>query len=144
VAVLDETFVGRARRQADATGDPTAHAVITVLREAVQWLGRTDHSWLIVFSAVEACAMCVGAAIESDVDGLVYASPDAKTVQPRRSQRAGFRSCRGSCNARQLSCDSQPRAAVDARLGTAVVLTVVLRRHNNPSDATLRTTSLKP
>ena len=79
VAVLDEAMVARSRSAVSSTGDPTAHAIINVVREAARRLGRTDLSGLIVFSAVEPCAMCVGALIESDVDGLVFATPDAKS-----------------------------------------------------------------
>jgi tRNA(adenine34) deaminase len=77
VAVLDEALVARGRAQIEATGDPTAHAVMNVVREAARRLGRSSLAGLIVFSAVEPCAMCVGALLESDVDGLVYAMPDA-------------------------------------------------------------------
>ncbi len=79
VAVLDEAMVARGRDSVATTGDPTAHAVITVVREAARRLGRTDLSGLIVFSAVEPCAMCVGALLVSDADGLVFATPDAKS-----------------------------------------------------------------
>jgi tRNA(adenine34) deaminase len=79
VAVLDEAMVARGRGAVSSTGDPTAHAVMNVVREAARRLGRTDLSGLIVFSAVEPCAMCVGALIESDVDGLVFATLDAKS-----------------------------------------------------------------
>lgn len=79
VAVLDEAMVASGRGTVTTTGDPTAHAVINVVREAARKLGRADLSGLIVFSAVEPCAMCVGAMIESDVEGLVFATPDAKS-----------------------------------------------------------------
>lgn len=79
VAVLDEAMVARGRSAVMTTGDPTAHAVINVVREAARKLSRANLSGLIVFAAVEPCAMCVGALIESDVDGLVYATPDAKS-----------------------------------------------------------------
>lgn len=79
VAVLDEAMVARGRCQVGATGDPTAHAVMAVLREAARRLGRADLSGLIVFSTIEPCAMCVGALLESNVDGLVYAMPDARS-----------------------------------------------------------------
>ena len=79
VAVLDEAMVARGRSAVATTGDPTAHAVINVVREAARKLGRADLSGLIVFSAVEPCAMCIGALLESDVHGLVYATPDAKS-----------------------------------------------------------------
>jgi tRNA(adenine34) deaminase len=72
-------MVARGRSATVSTGDPTSHAVINVVREAARRLGRTALSGLIVFSAVEPCAMCVGALIESDVDGLVFATPDAKS-----------------------------------------------------------------
>lgn len=78
VAVLDEALVARGHPQVVTTGDPTAHAVMVVVREAARRLGRADLSGLIVFSAVEPCAMCIGALLEADVDGLVYATTDAK------------------------------------------------------------------
>jgi tRNA(Arg) A34 adenosine deaminase TadA len=77
VAVLDEALVARGQNQVLATGDPTAHSVVIVVREAARRLGRTDLSGVVVFTAVEPCAMCVGALLESDVDGVVYAMPDA-------------------------------------------------------------------
>lgn len=79
VAVLDEAMVARGRSSVATTGDPTAHAVMTVVREAARRLGRSDLSGLIVFAAIEPCAMCVGALLESEVDGLVYAMPDARS-----------------------------------------------------------------
>src|SRR3954453_4860908 len=77
VAVLDEAMVARAQAQVAATGDPTAHAVMVVVREAARRLARADLRGVVVFTAVEPCAMCVGALLESDVDRLVFAVPDA-------------------------------------------------------------------
>lgn len=76
VAVLDEALVARGHGQVGVSGDPTAHAVVVVLREAARKLGRTDLRGVIVFTAIEPCVMCVGALLESDVDGLVFAMPD--------------------------------------------------------------------
>lgn len=76
VAVLDEAMVARGHEQVESTGDPTAHAVIVVLREAARRLGRSKLSGMIIFAAHEPCIMCVGALLESDVDGLVFALPD--------------------------------------------------------------------
>ena len=76
VAVLDEALVARGREQVRGSGDPTAHAVIVTLREAARRLGSPSLSGVTVFCAVEPCAMCVGALLESDADGLVYAVPD--------------------------------------------------------------------
>jgi len=77
VAVLDEALVARGQSQVSMTGDPTAHAVMVVVREAARRLGRSDLTGVVVFTAVEPCSMCVGALLESDVDGLVFAMPDA-------------------------------------------------------------------
>ncbi len=76
VAVLDEAMVASGHEQVAGTGDPTAHAVVVALREAAQRLGRANLNGLIVFATNEPCAMCVGALLASDVDGLVYALDD--------------------------------------------------------------------
>jgi tRNA(adenine34) deaminase len=76
VAVIDEAMVARARASIQASGDPTAHAVINAIRGAARRLGRTSMSGVTVFSAVEPCAMCVGALLQSDADGLVFALRD--------------------------------------------------------------------
>ncbi|HUG47540.1 MAG TPA: nucleoside deaminase [Candidatus Limnocylindria bacterium] len=76
VAVLDDAMVARAQEQVVASGDPTAHAVMIVLREAARRLGRTSLGGLTVFSTSEPCAMCVGAMLASDADALVFAQPD--------------------------------------------------------------------
>ena len=76
VAVLDDAMVAHGREQVRATGDPTAHAVMLVLREAARRVGRPTLSGLTVFVASEPCAMCVGALLASDADGLVYALAD--------------------------------------------------------------------
>ena len=77
VAVVDEALIARGQCQVAATGDPTAHAVMVVIRETARRLGRSDLRGVVVFATVEPCAMCVGALLEADVDRLVYAMPDA-------------------------------------------------------------------
>jgi tRNA(Arg) A34 adenosine deaminase TadA len=79
VAVLDEALVASAHSQVVATGDPTAHSVLMVIREAARRLGRTDLSGIVVFTALEPCAMCVGALLEADADGLVFALADPRS-----------------------------------------------------------------
>lgn len=79
VAVLDEALLVRGHSQIVGSGDPTAHSVMVVVRETARRLGRADLSGVVVFTGVEPCAMCIGALLESNVDGLVYAMPDALT-----------------------------------------------------------------
>lgn len=76
VAVLDDAMVASGSDQVQATGDPTAHAVVVALREAAQRLGRPALSGVTIYAMLEPCTMCVGALLESDADGVVYALAD--------------------------------------------------------------------
>lgn len=76
VAVLGDAMVAHGREQVVSAGDPTAHAVVVVLREAARRLGRASLAGVTVFCAVEPCTMCVGALLQSDADALVYALAD--------------------------------------------------------------------
>jgi tRNA(adenine34) deaminase len=79
VAVLDEALVARGHEQVVGTGDPTAHAVIVVLREAARKLGSASLGGLVVFATREPCAMCVGALLESDAAGIVFSLADGRS-----------------------------------------------------------------
>src|SRR3954453_23569734 len=57
VAVLDEAMVARGRGQIVGSGDPTAHSVMVVVRETARRLGRSDLTGVVIFTAVEPCAM---------------------------------------------------------------------------------------
>ena len=78
VAVLDEAMVARAHDRVRETDDPTAHAVVVALREAARRVGADRLRDVTMFSTIEPCPMCVGALLNSDVDELVYAVPDAR------------------------------------------------------------------
>src|SRR3972149_2060321 len=69
-------MVASAADQVRGSGDPTAHAVMVTIREAAERMGTTSLQGMTIYAVVEPCAMCVGALLESDVDGLVYAVPD--------------------------------------------------------------------
>ena len=106
VAVLDDAMVASACDRVRGSGDPTAHAVIGTLREAAERLGTTSLSGLTVYVVREPCAMCVGAMLESDVDGVVFAvagrpgrvPPDRRSSSPAASTATptGSMSCRAS------------------------------------------------
>lgn len=76
VAVVDEAMVARAHDRVEATNDPTAHAVVSALREASRRLGRVRLADATIFTTQEPCSMCVGALLASDVESLVYAAPN--------------------------------------------------------------------
>jgi tRNA(adenine34) deaminase len=76
IAVMDEAMVARGCNRVEDADDPSAHPVLTVLREAARKLGTTRLSDLTVFTTLEPCAMCVGAMLASDAAALVYAAPN--------------------------------------------------------------------
>ena len=76
VAVVDEAMVVRAHDRVVESNDPTAHAVVLALRETARRLGLERLGDATIFATVEPCAMCVGALLESNVEGLVYAVPN--------------------------------------------------------------------
>jgi tRNA(adenine34) deaminase len=76
VAVVDEAMVVRAHDRVIESNDPTAHAIVVVLRETARKLGRERLADATIFTTVEPCPMCVGALLESDVAALVFAMPN--------------------------------------------------------------------
>ena len=78
VAVVYEAMVARAHDRVQETNDPTAHAVVVALREAARKLGTDRLANATIFATIEPCAMCVGALLQSDVEALVYALPNAE------------------------------------------------------------------
>ena len=76
IAVMDEAMVARGCNRVDDVDDPTAHPVMTALREAARRLGTTRLSDVTVFTTLEPCAMCVGALLACDAAALVYAAPN--------------------------------------------------------------------
>jgi tRNA(adenine34) deaminase len=78
VAVMDEAMVARGHDRRRSQGDPTAHAVLSVIREASHRLGRASLAGVSLFCVVEPCVMCVGAVLAADIDGIVYALADPR------------------------------------------------------------------
>ena len=95
VVVLDGEVVGEAHNASLALSDPTAHAEILALRRAGARLGNYRLVGGTLYSTVEPCLMCLGAAIHARVRRLVYGAPDPKAgaiarVEAMRSDGAEF------------------------------------------------------
>jgi len=76
IAVMSEAMVARGCNRVEEADDPTAHPVMTALREAARRLGTTRLSDVAVFTTLEPCAMCVGALLACDAAALIYAAPN--------------------------------------------------------------------
>ncbi len=68
-----------AANEREATGDPTAHAELLAIRDAAT---AASGGWRLtgctLYSTLEPCPMCAGAAHAARIDRLVYATPDPK------------------------------------------------------------------
>jgi len=67
-----------AANEREATNDPTAHAELLAIRRAANILGSWRLSGCTLYSTLEPCPMCAGAAHAARLDRLVYAAPDPK------------------------------------------------------------------
>lgn len=74
----DGQIVAKAHNQSIALKDPTAHAEILAMRNAgLSYQNyRLNNSILVV--TVEPCLMCMGAAINARISGLVFGAHDPK------------------------------------------------------------------
>ena len=78
VVVFDGQIIAARHNEREATGDPTAHAEILVLRDAATALGRWRLNDCTLVVTLEPCVMCAGALINSRIETLVYATADLK------------------------------------------------------------------
>ena len=76
IAVMNDAMVARGSNRVAEGSDPTAHAVMAALREAARKLGTVSLHDVTIFTTLEPCPMCVGAMLECEVAGLVYAAPN--------------------------------------------------------------------
>ena len=74
----DRIVVGRGHNQTERLGDPTAHAEILAIGAAAARFESWRLTGATLYSTVEPCIMCAGAAVLARVDRLVYGTPDPK------------------------------------------------------------------
>ncbi len=75
---LDGRIVARAHNQPISSKDPTAHAEILVMRKAALYYGNYRLTETLLVVTVEPCLMCMGAAINARISGLVFGAYDAR------------------------------------------------------------------
>ncbi|MDT8319640.1 MAG: tRNA adenosine(34) deaminase TadA [Xanthomonadales bacterium] len=79
VVVCAGEAVGEGWNRNIELGDPSAHAEIVALRAAGRRLGNHRMPGCTLYVTLEPCAMCVGAALHSRLDAVVFGAPDPKT-----------------------------------------------------------------
>jgi tRNA(adenine34) deaminase len=78
VVVRDGKMIGRGRNRREAAADPTAHAEIEALREAAHAVGTWRLDGATLYTTVEPCAMCAGAAVNGRIARIVFGCADPK------------------------------------------------------------------
>ncbi|MGE5559126.1 MAG: tRNA adenosine(34) deaminase TadA [Bacillota bacterium] len=78
VLVNGGEIVARGHNLREATGDPTAHAEIVVLRQAASLQNHWRLADLTMYVTIEPCPMCAGALVSARIKRLVYGADDPK------------------------------------------------------------------
>ena len=78
VVVVDDEIVGSGYNQRQALGDPTAHAEVLALRRAARQMGTWYLTGAVLYVTLEPCIMCLGAAVLSRIQRLVFGCLDPK------------------------------------------------------------------
>ena len=78
VVVVDDEIIGQGYNQRQALGDPTAHAEVLALRQAAQKIRTWYLTEAVLYVTLEPCIMCLGAAILSRIERLVFGCHDPK------------------------------------------------------------------
>jgi tRNA(adenine34) deaminase len=78
VVVQGGEVIAAERNRIRALNDPTAHAEVLALRAAARRLQKERLGGTILYTTVEPCPMCAGAAVLARVDAVVYALADPK------------------------------------------------------------------
>lgn len=78
IVVLDNAIISEASNQPISACDPTAHAEICAIREAALQLENYRLVGCTLYSSIEPCLMCAGAAMHARVDAIVYGASEPR------------------------------------------------------------------
>jgi tRNA(Arg) A34 adenosine deaminase TadA len=81
VVVLGQRILARAHDTAITQHDPSLHAEVNAIRQAVQVLGDDNLSGAILFSTCEPCPMCSSLAVWTNLTTIVYGASMAEMAQ---------------------------------------------------------------
>lgn len=78
VVVKDGKVIARGRNRIKRAKDPAGHAEMHALRAAAARLKNERLGGTILYTTIEPCPMCAGAAVLARVDRVVFGAADAK------------------------------------------------------------------
>ena len=86
VVVFGDQVVGKAHDTAVTENDPSLHAEVNAIRQAVKTLGDRNLCGAILFSTCEPCPMCASLAVWANVTTIVYGISIEETAQLGKSR----------------------------------------------------------
>jgi tRNA(Arg) A34 adenosine deaminase TadA len=86
VVALGNRIVGKAHDTVTTERDPSFHAEVNAIRQAVRAMGDINLSGMILFSTCEPCPMCSSLAVWANLTTLVYGASIQETAQLGRSR----------------------------------------------------------
>ncbi len=78
VVVLDNKVIGRGHNLTQSLKDATAHAEMIAITSAAEKIGDWRLEDCILYSTIEPCTMCAGAAVLSRIRTIYYGARDSK------------------------------------------------------------------
>lgn len=86
VVALGNQVIGKAHDTAITEGDPSLHAEMNAIRQAVKALQNPDLSGAVLFSTCEPCPMCTSLAIWANLTTIVYGASIEATIRFGRTR----------------------------------------------------------
>jgi tRNA(Arg) A34 adenosine deaminase TadA len=80
VVAMGGEIIGRGRDTVSDGPDPSLHAEVNVIRQAVKTLGDINLSGAVLLSTCEPCPMCASLAVWANVSTIVYGASIEKTA----------------------------------------------------------------
>ena len=79
VIVKDGTIIAKARNRTEERKDPSAHAEMLAMRQALSEVGGWRLTGCDMYVTLEPCAMCAGAIVHARIRNLFIGTKDPKT-----------------------------------------------------------------
>jgi tRNA(adenine34) deaminase len=76
--MCDGRIIARAHNETVARRDPTAHAELLAIQQALRAIGNDRLTECTLYVTLEPCAQCAGALVLVKVGRLVFGAPDPK------------------------------------------------------------------
>jgi len=74
VIVKDGILIAKSANKVTLKNDPTAHAEVSVIRQAGKKLNTYDLSGCVIYTSCEPCPMCLSAIYWAKIDTVFYAN----------------------------------------------------------------------